>query len=315
MSDRTVTVVIPVFNEAPNILPLCQRIRRSFGPNSRFEIFFVDDGSTDQTLEHIKSAAAEDDRVRYVSFSRNFGHQAALKAGLDFAKSDCVITLDGDLQHPPELIPDMLAKWREGHDVVYTKRIDDHSTGLFKKYSSLLYYSLINRFSDFRIEPGTADFRLLDRKVVELLKNWNEHGLFWRGVVPWLGFKRHCLEYRPEKRVAGDSKYTLKRMARFSVYGIIATSLKPLRFSIFIGLLFATIAGVYATYAVGLKIFYAEVVPGWTSIITSIMLIGGIQLIMLGIIGLYIGQILVEVRGRPIYIVKEDNVSRNGGPD
>lgn len=315
MSDRKVTIVVPVFNEAPNILPLSERIGRALDQRQRYEVLFVDDGSSDETLKHIKSVAAENDRVRYVSLSRNFGHQAALKAGLDFADGDCVIMLDGDLQHPPELIPEMLAKWREGHDIVYTKRLDDRSAGLFKRYTSALYYRFINRFSDFRIEPGTADFRLLDRKVAELLKSWNEHGLFWRGVVPWLGFKRHCLEYIPEKRKAGESKYTFKRMARFSVYGIIATSLKPLRFSIFIGLLFAAMAAIYAAYAIGVRIVYSEVVPGWASIITSIMLIGGIQLIMLGIIGLYIGQILVEVRGRPIYIVKEDNLPRNGGRD
>jgi dolichol-phosphate mannosyltransferase len=305
-----ISVVVPMLDEAGNVEAVFGRIRDCMPGERGFETIFVDDGSTDGTLDAIKRLAAIDGRVKFVSLSRNFGHQIAIKAGIDHACGACVITLDGDLQHPPELIPRMIEKWREGYQVVYTKRRDHMSAGWFKTLSSRLYYYLLNRISDFRVEPGTADFRLIDRRVADLLGEWREQNLFWRGIIPWLGFRTHCLEYEPEVRHSGASKYTLRAMARLSAAGVLATSLRPLRFSITLGLTFAGLAVLYGIYAIVARFGFAHIVPGWASIIGSIMLVGGVQLIMLGIIGHYLGQVLVQSRGRPIYIVREQDLGQ-----
>lgn len=306
-----ISVVVPMLDEAGNVEALFGRLRDCMPAGRGFETIFVDDGSTDGTLDAIKRLAATDGRVKFLSLSRNFGHQVAIKAGIDHARGACVITLDGDLQHPPELIPRMIEKWREGYEVVYTRRRDHLSAGWFKTLSSRLFYLLLNRISDVRVEPGTADFRLIDRRVADLLGKWREQSLFWRGIIPWFGFRSHCLDYEPEARHSGASKYNLRAMARLSVAGVFATSLRPLRFSITLGLAFAGLALLYAIYAIVARFGFAHVVPGWTSIIGSIMLVGGIQLIMLGIIGHYLGQVLVQSRGRPVYIVREADLGQD----
>jgi dolichol-phosphate mannosyltransferase len=300
-----VSIVVPARDEAPNVAPLFDRLKAALGPEQRFELIFVDDGSDDDTLDRVKALAAIDPRVRFVSLSRNFGHQVALKAGVDHAAGDCVVMMDADLQHPPELVPDMIARWRNGCEVVQTRRRDRMQDGWFKTLTSRLFYRLLNHIAEVPVPEGAADFRLVDRRVVEVLKGWREHTLFWRGVVSWMGFRTEFIDYRPHERHAGRSKYTLRAMATLSFAAVVATSIKPLRLSVAIGGAFALAALAYGLYAIIARLALDTAVPGWASIVTSVMFVGGVQLVMLGILGHYIGQLVVQSRGRPTYIVRE----------
>ena len=244
----------------------------------------------------------------FISFSRNFGHQNALKAGFDLAGGDCAICLDSDLQHPPPLIPELLEKWEEGYESVITKRIDHDSISLFKKTTSKLFYRLTNRLSDVKLEDGVADFRLLDRKVLDALKNFSENQIFLRAVIQWLGFRQTTVEYQAAERVAGESKYTIKKMFSFALSGITAFSIKPLRFSIYLGSIIATLAFLYGAYALGIHIFTDRAIQGWTSILMSVLFIGGLNLLMLGIIGEYLGKMFIENKKRPNYIISETDL-------
>lgn len=303
-----VSIVIPCYNEEGNIPLLHERLSRLLASQQDYEIIFVDDGSSDATLTRIWGLSQQDGRVRYISFSRNFGHQNALKAGLDGASGDCVISMDADLQHPPELIDRMLEKWREGYDIVYTIRDDSRDGNLFKKITSRLFYALINRFVDFKIERGAADFRLLDRRVVDVVRNFNESFLFFRGLMGWLGFRQFGISYTPGVRYAGHTKYSLRKMLSFALAGITSFSVKPLHFATVAGFLLSGMAALYALYAIYVYLFTNDAVAGWTSVLASVLFIGGFQLIILGIIGEYIGKMFVEIKGRPSYIVKESNM-------
>ena len=304
MRERKISVVAPAFNEAENLPVLIDRLRSVLAPYDDYEIVIVDDGSRDRSLEVLRALADEDGRVRFLSLSRNFGHQNALKAGLDHATGDCVIMLDADLQHPPELIPAMVERWREGFEVVNMIRRDD-DTPAFKKWTAALFYRFVNAISDFKIRPGAADFRLLDRKVIDALNRLGERTLFFRGIIPWLGFRQCEIEYAPAARAHGSSKYDLSRMALLALDGIISSSTRPLRLSTILGLAMSTLAMLYAAYAVTVKLALGTAVSGWTSLLMGVMLLGGVQLVMLGIVGEYIGRILLETKGRPAYIVRE----------
>lgn len=299
------SIVIPIMNEEGNIEKLISRIFDVLKNYQDWEVFFIDDGSTDGTLEVIKKEATKNNKIKFISFSRNFGHQNALRAGLDFAKGDCVISLDGDLQHPPELIPKLIKKWQEGFDVVYTLRKDDPKISIFKRKTARMFYALMNKFSDIKIEPGAADFRLLDRKVVEILKTIKEDNLFMRGMVSWIGFRQVAVEYMPEERQWGKTKYTFKKMFKFAIAGITSFSLRPLHISTMVGYVMAGLAFVYGVYAVLIKIFTDQAISGWTSVLAGILFIGGMQMIMLGILGEYIGKLFMESKKRPSYIIKE----------
>lgn len=216
VKEASVSIVVPVYNEEANIAVLTERLEKVL-TGYRYEIFFVDDGSRDGTLEKIKTLSNSNSHLHYLSLSRNFGHQNALKAGLDHASGDCVITMDGDLQHPPELIPRMLEKWWEGFEVVYTIRDDDRDIPLFKRITARLFYGLINSIADVKVQEGTADFRLLDRSVVDVLKSMNECAPFYRGIVPWTGFRQTGLHFKPLPRHAGRTKYTFGRMIAFAL--------------------------------------------------------------------------------------------------
>lgn len=301
----TVSIVIPAFNEAGNVEPLVKKLKDTLMDYHNYEILFVDDGSQDQTLEILKALSRRYNRVRYISFSRNFGHQNALKAGLDHAIGDCVITMDADLQHPPYLIPQLITKWQEGYEVVYTVRLDDPRVSFLKRKTSNLFYKLMNWLSDLRIPKGAADFRLLDRSVVDVIKDTKEYHLFIRGITAWVGFRQYAFEYAPDERYSGKSKYTVKRMAGFALTGITSFSLKPLRLSILLGLFFAVLSFGYGIYAILTKFLTDHAVPGWASVLASVLFIGGIQLIVLGIIGEYIGKLVMESKQRPHYVIKE----------
>ena len=301
----SVSVVIPCFNERDNLRPLCQALSRELQLYDRYEILFVDDGSTDGSLALLRQLATEDSGVGYLQLSRNFGHQQALKAGLDRAGGDCVITMDGDLQHDPKLIHTLIRYWREeGYQVVYTLR-DDAGQKSFKSRSSALFYGLLNRLSKTCIEPGSADFRLLDRVVVEELRSMSEHHLFLRGLIPWMGFRQKGIPVQVNKRACGQSKYSLFRMVRLAFHGITSFSVAPLRWSLVLGVLFALLAFGYGGYALWVYFFTGRALAGWTSVIASVLLLSGVQLIMMGIIGEYIGKIFEQVKQRPGYLVGE----------
>lgn len=309
MNSDKISIVVPTFNEEGNIEVLYQEIRKVFSAEESFdfELIYVNDGSTDDSLEYIKRLSKEDQRVRFLSFSRNFGHQNALKAGLDHADGDAVISMDADMQHPPTLIPQMIKLWKEGNDVVYSIRHDNNQISFLKRTTSKFFYRLVNYLSDSKLEEGTADFRLLDRKVVSVLRTYNESNLFFRGIIPTLGFKQIGIQYTPQNRFSGTTKYSFSKMLKFALTGITSSSAKPLYFSIYLGLLFAATAFLYAIYAIYIALFTNEAVTGWTSIIASILFIGGVQLIMIGIIGIYLGKLFTQSKNRPNYIIEEKN--------
>jgi len=276
-----------------------------------YEIIFIDDGSTDNTLEKIKALSRQHDEVFFISFSRNFGHQNALRAGLNYCTGDAVITMDGDLQHPPKLVPLMVQKWTEGYDVVYTTRRDLPKGYDIKANTSRWYYRIFNKLTELDLKPGTADFRLLDRKVVETLQRFNERAIFYRGLIKWMGFKQFAVPYQPDSRVSGKSKYTIRKMLRLAVDGITGFSLFPLRVASIVGVILALMSFCYVFYAVYCKLYTNKVISGWASVIAGIYFLGGIQLIFLGLFGEYIGKILIEVKNRPHYIVSERHLPEN----
>jgi dolichol-phosphate mannosyltransferase len=305
------SLVIPTFNEEGNVQRLYQEIRAVLAQLQleHYEFIFIDDGSSDASLHNIEALRAQDPKVHYLQFSRNFGHQPALKAGLDHARGAAVISLDADLQHPPALIADMLHHWRNGAEIVYTRRQDKQNVGFFKKMSAKAFYWLANRLSEVPIEEGTADFRLLDRKVVDAIKSFKESHLFLRGLIPTLGFKQVALDYEAAARHSGQSKYSFGKMLRFAINGITSSSAKPLYFSIYLGLFFAFLAFVYGCYAIYIAVFTNAAITGWTSLIASVLFIGGIQMILIGIVGIYLGKLFVQSKQRPTYIIKTETLS------
>jgi dolichol-phosphate mannosyltransferase len=306
-------VIIPCYNENENLLYLNQKLQEIF--KSRlcskyiFRILFVNDGSTDETLEEIKVLCKQNSNIDFISFSRNFGHQQAIKAGIDHAFADAVITMDADLQHPPELIPELIKFWEQGFDVVNSRNLNNKNQNLFKKITSKSFYALLNLLSYVKIESGTADFRLIDKKVLEQLRKLNEQNLFLRGTIPWLGFKQHTIEYCPDERKFGQTKYTLQKMFSLAIAGITSFSIKPLRISIIFGLILSVLAIVYMIYALYISLFTDKAIEGWTSVIVSVLFIGGLQLLMLGIIGEYLGKLFLENKQRPTYIIEQMKMS------
>jgi dolichol-phosphate mannosyltransferase len=300
-----ISVVIPAYNEAGNITTIVNLVADQLRRAGDYEIIIVDDGSTDSTLDEIKGVVKSEKFVKFISFSRNFGHQNALKAGLDHAKGDCVISMDADLQHPPELIGELIEKWKEGYDIVYTNRKDLQHTGIVKKTASKLFYKILNRISDVDIPLGAADFRLLDRKVVNELKKFKENWPFIRGLVSWLGFKQTGIAYSVKDRNVGKSKYTLGKMISFALEGITSFSILPLRISVMFGLVSSFFAFLYTIYALIAKFYMNIAIPGWTSILISVLFLGGVQLVFLGLIGEYLGKLFIESKKRPTYVIKD----------
>jgi len=311
------SVVIPAYNEKDNIAPLAAAIGEVLPRGMTRELIFVNDGSSDGSLETLRALAASDPSVRYLSFSRNFGHQAALRAGIEAARGECTVMMDGDFQHPPALIPELIAAYRRGFDIVQTRRLDDEApagggsakrgkrASLGKRLSSRLFYSLVNALSDTKIEPGTADFRLLSRRAREAVLALREHNLFLRGALPWIGLPTAIIDYVPAERRSGVSKYSLSKMFSLALDGITSFSTRPLRLTSFAGLLISGAGFAYALYALAVRLFTDRAVEGWTSLLISVLIIGGIQLLSLGILGEYLGKLFLEAKGRPHYIVAE----------
>jgi glycosyltransferase involved in cell wall biosynthesis len=306
---KKVSVIIPVCNEEANIVTVIAALQGAFQSQPyHYSITFIDDGSNDGTLEELKRQASTNNQVFFISLSRNFGHQNALKAGLDMADGDCVIMMDGDMQHPPDLIPEMLMQWEAGNDIVYTIRKDHKEMPLMKRKTSNMFYNLINNLSDIDLEPGTADFRLLDKRVVEVFRAFKETDLFMRGLVKWMGFRQLGIEYDPAQRMQGRSKYTLKKMIRFALQGITSFSTRPLYIAAYLGFVFALLSLLYVPYII-YSFYFGHVISGWASVIATIAFFGGLQLMILGIIGMYLGKLFMQSKQRPHYIVKESNLT------
>ena len=307
-----ISIIVPAFNEEENLAVTVQKISETLvkiGDQYSFELIFVNDGSSDKTLGLLRQLhQIHPEWVHYISFSRNFGHMSALRCGYDHARGEAVICMDADLQHPPAYIPVFLEKWTQGYEIVFTSRQDDEKTDWFKRISSRYFYALMNRLSDVQIEPGAADFRLLDRKVVNLIRQSQETDLFIRGFIPWVGFRQFVIPYTPDKRFAGQSKYTLRKMLRLALNGITAFSVKPLRIATFLGVIISGMAFLYAGYAVYAHFVLKETVQGWTSVLLSVLIMGGLQLLTLGIIGEYLGRLFMQTKGRPSYIVQESTL-------
>jgi len=307
---KLVSIVIPAYNEADNIFVIAESIKKVFATLSyNYEIILVDDGSADHTLEKIKEYAATAENVFFLEFSKNFGHQLAVKAGMDHAFGDCVISMDCDMQHPPELIPDMIAKWEVGYEVVYTIREEDKNLSKGKRSSSSLFYKTLNWLSDIDLEPGAADFRLLDQRVVNVFRNFHENEPFLRGLVKWLGFKQFAIKYNPAARFSGQSKYTLKKMLRLALHGVTSFSIKPLYTAVYLGFILSFASVLYVPYIIYAFVNHVEV-SGWASVIMTIVFFGGLQLIILGIIGIYVGKMFMQAKNRPNYIIRSTNIKQ-----
>lgn len=306
---KKVTLIIPVYDEAENVCLLAHKINAEFeNTDYDHEIIFIDDGSTDSTLLELSKLASTDCHVFFISFSRNFGHQNALKAGLDHARGDCVISMDGDMQHPPSLIKEFLAKWEDGYQIVYTLRQPDKKTVWFKRTTSRLFYKTMNFMSDVDIEHGSADFRLLDRVVVNELRSLPEIGPFYRGLVKWVGFKQTAITYQAAPRHSGRTKYSFNKMMQLGLEGVTSFNTRPLVFSITLGFFFSLLSiAVYLPYVIYM-LSTRNHFPRWASLISLVVFFGGLNLIILGIIGLYIGKMFHQVKSRPHYIVQKSNL-------
>lgn len=300
-----ISIVVPVFNEAPNIAVLVSRIMNAVLPlNKTVELILVDDGSKDGTMAEIHRIKADYPALKGISLSRNFGHQVALTAGIEHAGGNVVISLDGDLQHPPELIPELYATYQKGFDIVNTLRLETEDESRFKRITSNGFYSLINKLSDVEIKPGAADYRLMSRRCVDAFLRLKERDRFTRGLISWMGYAQAFIPYKAEKRNAGKSKYTLRKMVRFALDGLTSFSAKPLRMPLYLGLIFAFFGFIYSIYAI-VNFALGHTMPGWTSMLVITLLIGGVQMISLGIIGEYLARIYTEAKARPLYFVKD----------
>ena len=307
---KKIDIVVPCYNESENIRPLYEAIKEVFAkelPDYDFNLLLVNDGSHDSSLLVLQQLAKEDNRVKYLSFSRNFGHQLAVKAGLDHAFAPAVISMDADLQHPPALIPTLIRKWEEGAQVVATLRTYPEEISKKKRKSSQQFYKLLNLLSDIEIKEGSADFRLLDQAVVEVIRHMRENEPFLRGMVPWAGFTQVYVPYTAQARYAGETKYTIKKMFQLALSGVTSFSVKPLYFAVFLGFFFSLLSVLYVPYVIYSFLNGSEI-SGWASLIMTIVFFGGLQLIILGIIGVYIGKIFTQTKERPAYIIQEKHL-------
>jgi glycosyltransferase involved in cell wall biosynthesis len=306
-SRALISVVVPSFNEEAVIVSTYRRLVDVLEtmPRADFELVFVDDGSRDRTLEVLRTLQAADRRVRVIVFSRNFGHQVAVTAGLEHAVGDAVVLIDADLQDPPEVIREMLRRWRCGADVAYGVRTERKGETAFKLWTAKAFYRSINHVSNIAIPVDTGDFRLMDRSVVDALLNMPERDRFVRGMVAWLGFRQEAVPYERAPRLAGETKYPLGKMLRFALDGILSFSLVPLRLTIWMGFATAGMAVLGLVYALLMRLLTNIWVPGWTLLFIACSAIGGIQLVFMGVLGEYVGRIYGEVKRRPLYVVRE----------
>jgi glycosyltransferase involved in cell wall biosynthesis len=310
MSPPVLTIVVPVKDEEDSIGPFLQRVRAVLAglndpASESFEILFIDDGSTDSTLERIREAHSGDPRIRALSFSRNFGKEAALSAGLDSARGEAVVPMDVDLQDPPEVLSEMLAEWRKGFEIVYGVRNDRETDSLPKRLTADLYYRAHNWLSNDKIPEHAGDFRLLDRKVVEVIRSMPERTRFMKGLFAWAGFRQTSVTYRRQPRRHGQTKFNYWKLWTFALDGLTSASTIPLRVWSYLGGIVALLALFYAIFVTIRTLIFGVQVPGYASLMVAILFLGGLQLLSLGILGEYVGRIFVETKHRPLYIVRE----------
>ncbi|MGS0748784.1 glycosyltransferase family 2 protein [Halpernia sp. GG3] len=307
---KKISIVIPVFNEEKNLELIHQKISEVFTalPNYKLEIIFVNDGSRDGSQLVLEQLSAQFEEVKYLEFSRNFGHQPAVKAGIDFATGNAVISMDGDLQHPPKLIPEMISAWEKGFDVVYTIRKYPKEISKFKRKTSEYFYKFLSSISDVNLTSGGgSDFRLMDASVVDVMRNMQESDLFLRGLSTWMGFKQIGIPFIANERFAGESSYNLRKMMKFAFTGITSFSVKPLYLAAYLGFFFSILSiFIYVPYVIH-AFFVGTEISGWASLIMTVVFFGGLQLIILGIFGIYLGKIFKQVKERPNYIVRSKN--------
>jgi polyisoprenyl-phosphate glycosyltransferase len=302
----TYSIIAPIYNELDNIPELYRRISEVMdSTHEPWELILVDDGSTDGSTDAIRKLAKEDDCVRAVIFARNFGHQIAITAGWDYARGDAVVIIDADLQDPPELILEMGKKWKEGYEVVYAVRKEREGESLFKIWTASLFYRLIYLITDVKIPLDTGDFRLMDRKVVDVLKQMRERHRFPRGMSAWVGFRQIGVEYKRAARKAGETKYPFRKMFRLALNAITSFSYFPLQVATFFGFASAGIAIIAIPVVIVLRLIGSHFFEGQTTTLISVLFLGGVQLISLGILGEYVGRLYDEAKGRPLYIVRD----------
>ncbi|AJY76502.1 glycosyltransferase family 2 protein [Paenibacillus beijingensis] len=307
------SVIIPMYNEEAVIQETYRRLKKVLSMTGEtYELLFVNDGSRDRCADIIREYGCWDETVKLIDFSRNFGHQIAITAGMDYASGSAVIIIDADLQDPPELIFDMIAKWKEGFEVVYAQRVKRKGETLFKKWSASLFYRVLRASTEIAIPVDTGDFRLMDRKVVSELKKLPENNRFVRGLVSWIGFRQTAIEYERDERLAGETKYPLKRMVKLCLDGITSFSIKPLKISGYLGALLSGSGFIYLFYVLYMALFTDQTLRGWASLVSVMLIFNGCVLLMLGILGEYIGRIYDETKGRPLYIVRDVHGMKNG---
>ena len=305
-TKKLVTYVFPIYNESGNINLLYQTISELLKSNKQYayQLIFVNDGSKDNSLELLAKIQKNDRRITIIDFARNFGHQIAVTAGLDYAKGDAVIIMDSDMQDPPKVSFELIKKWEDGYDVVYAQRRSRKDT-FFKKLTANLFYRTLQKLADIDIPRNTGDFRLLDRKVVDEMKKFTEHHRFLRGMVSFIGFKQIAVQFDRDERHAGVTGYPLKKMLKFAADGIFSFSTYPLKLIRNLGFLVSFVAFLGIIYALVMKLFFPSVtIEGWTFIVIAILFVGGVQLIMLGVLGSYVGRIYTETQNRPLYTIQ-----------
>ncbi|WP_315437205.1 glycosyltransferase family 2 protein [uncultured Selenomonas sp.] len=304
---KRVSIVVPVYNEEDNIAHFVQSVEKVMETLPyAYEILFIDDGSRDRSREILREMGGRDPHVQSIFLARNAGHQVALTCGTDHANGDAVITMDGDMQHPPELLPVLLAKWEEGYEIVQTVRLTTEGASLFKRLTSKYYYRLLNAMTDVEIQEGGSDFRLMDRKAVLALRRYHEHARFIRGIVGAMGFRKTTVEFVAPERFAGQSKFSLHKMISFALDGILAYSVQPLRAAFYVGICSALLAILLFLHVL-YETLRGETVAGWSTIVVCSLFFGGMQMMMLGVCGEYIARILQEVKNRPLYLIASDN--------
>jgi len=304
-----ISVIIPIYNEEENIDLLYKRLTGVLhNLELSYELIFVNDGSRDKSLQLIKKLTKEDTEVKYIDFSRNFGHQIAVTAGLDKAAGETVVIIDADLQDPPELIAEMYAKIQEGNEVVYARRKKREGESHLKKFTANAFYRILSRITDVDIPVDTGDFRIMDRRIVEELKKMPEQHKFLRGQISWIGFRQTYVEYDRDERYAGDTGYTYRKMLRFALDGITGFSDFPLKIVTFLGILVTGFSFLVLVYVLLSRFVWQDYAPGWASLMLSVLFIGGIQMIAIGIIGEYLSRMNSNLRQRPLYIVRESNI-------
>lgn len=308
MSQKKISVVIPFLNEEENLPILHERLKVAFEQiPEEAEFLFIDDGSTDGSFQWLEKISPEVSNVRKLQFSRNFGHQAAITAGLDHATGDAVIIMDADLQDPPEVLPDLIAKWREGFEVVYAVRRKREGEGFLKKFMAAGFYRIFRCLCSVDVPVDAGDFRLIDRSVVDALAGMRESHRYMRGMISWIGFKQCAVEYDRAARLAGETKYPVWKSLKLAWDGITSFSAKPLQWMMNLGLIVALVSALFAFRIIWLKISgNGELVSGWASLTVLVLFLGGVQLVALGLLGQYISRVFDESKGRPLYILRDN---------